>query len=260
MRSQEEICIGSKHTLFSTVLGEQRRYWVHLPESYDQDTNQIYPVIYLLDGDSYFHSLVGISKAVASGRTNSMPPSIIIGILNTDRTHDLTPTASAAGRDGQITSGAELKGGGADEFTIFLSTELLPIIEKSYRTNGVKMLIGHSYGGLFTLNTFLRNTELFDIYLALDPSLWWDQGKLVQEAGKLIKEKDFLGKKLYVGVATKKRTDRIDIHHDKVNYLLEEIVPQAKNLSYFSKSFPDENHGTVVIPGIYDGIKQLFEK
>ncbi len=260
MRSQEEICIGSKHMLYSTVLGEERQYWVHVPEQYQQDTTQTYPVIYLLDGDVYFHALAGISRTLSSGRARSLPPSIIVGILNTDRTRDLTPTASAARRDGKVSQDALTQGGGAGNFTTFLTAELRDIIDSNYRTNGQNMLIGHSYGGLFTLNTLLRNTGLFDIYLALDPSLWWDQGKLVQEAGELIKEKDFSGKKLYVGVATKKRTDRVDIHHNTVNYLLEELLPQAENLHYFSKSFPDENHGTIVIPGIYNGIKQLFEK
>ena len=122
------------------------------------------------------------------------------------------------------------------------------------------MLIGHSYAGIFTLNTFLRHTELFDTYLAVDPSLWWDQGRLVREAEALVAGRDFKGKSLYIGVASKKRTDRVDIHLDKVSYLLSELLPQAENLRFFSKSFPDENHGTVAVPGIYDGIKQLFGK
>ena len=94
----------------------------------------------------------------------------------------------------------------------------------------------------------MRHTELFDIYLALDPSLWWDQGKLAEEAASLIQGKDFTGKSLYIGVASQKRTDRVDIHLNKVNYLLSEILPQAQKLQFFSKSFPEENHGTVAIP------------
>lgn len=260
MRSQEEICIGKKHNLFSSVLQEERQYWVHVPDDYQQDTTQAYPVIYLLDGNAYFHSLVGISITAGSGRGEMMPSCIIVGILNTDRTRDLTPTASAAGRDGKVTPGETLKGGGADKFTEFLTGELRNTIGNHYRTNGQNLLIGHSYGGLFTLNMFLKHTGLFDKYLVLDPSLWWDAGKLSKEALTWVQGKDFTGKSLYVGVATKKRTDRIDIHQATINYLLEEILPQARNLNYYSKSFPEENHGTVVIPGIYDGIKQLFEK
>ncbi|MCD7974129.1 MAG: alpha/beta hydrolase [Candidatus Azobacteroides sp.] len=260
MRGQEDISIGKKEYLYSTVLQEQRNYWVHAPENYQQDTMQTYPVIYLLDGENYFHALVGINKTLRSGREKRISSCIIVGIVNTDRTRDLTPTASAAGRDGKIPPGATIQGGGAETFHLFLTQELRNTINSNYRTNGQHILVGHSYGGLFTLHTFLKHTDSFDMYLALDPSLWWDQGRLSQEAEEVIKGKDFTGKSLYVGVATQKRSDRTDIHHATVNYLLDAILPQAENLHYFTKAFPEENHGTVVIPGMYDGIKQLFGK
>jgi len=259
MRGQEDICIGKKHTLYSDLLQEKRSYWVHLPENYE-DTTQSYQVIYLLDGYSFFHSLVGISKNLGSGRGNSLPASIIVGVLNTDRTRDLTPTASAAGRDGKIAPGAKEQGGGGETFCRFLTEELRDMINSSYRTNGQNMLIGHSYGGLFTLNMFLKHTALFDTYLALDPSLWWDQGRLAAEAEALINGKDFTGKSLYIGIATQQRADRPNAQHLDRNSLLSEILPQAKNLRFFSKSFPEEHHGSIPVPGMYDGIKQLYNK
>ncbi len=260
MRSQEDICIGKGYTLYSDVLQEERAYWVHLPESYGQDTTKTYPVIYLLDGKSFFHSLVGISKTLASGMGKYLPPSIIVGVLSTDRTRDFTPTPSAAERNGKIPPNAIPQGGGSEIFSRFLTEELRSAIDNAYRTNGENMLIGHSYAGLFTVNTFLHHTELFDTYLALDPSLWWDQGRLSEEAAELIEGKDFTRKSLYIGVASKKRTDRVDIHLNRVNHLLTEILPQAHNLRFFTRSFPEENHGTIAIPGMYDGIKQLFGK
>ncbi|MDH6307509.1 putative alpha/beta superfamily hydrolase [Dysgonomonas sp. PFB1-18] len=260
MRSQEDICIGKRYTLYSDVLQEERGYWMHLPESYGQDTTKAYPVLYLLDGESFFHSLVGISKTLASGRGKYLPPCIIVGVLSTNRTRDFTPTSSAAERNGKVSPNVIPQGGGSEIFSRFLIEELRSIIDNTYKTNGENMLIGHSYAGLFTVNTFLHHTELFDIYLALDPSLWWDQGKLSKEAAELIKGKDFTGKSLYIGVASKKRTDRVDIHLNRVNHLLTEILPQAHNLHFFTRSFPEENHGTIAIPGMYDGIKQLFGK
>lgn len=262
LRSQEEICIGKKYTMTSTLLQEERTYWVHLPEGYKPEAEQTYPVIYLLDGDSFFHSLVGITRTLATGRGRSLPPSIIIGVLNTDRTRDLTPTASAAGRDGKIAPGAKTQGGGGEIFSHFLTGELREVIDGTYRTNGQNILIGHSYGGLFTLNMFLKHTEKFDTYLALDPSLWWDQGRLVAEAEALIREKDFSGKSLYIGVATQKRTDRPAnfTHQETVSYFLTELLPRAKNLRFHKKLFPDEHHGSIPVPGIFDGIKQLYNK
>ena len=258
MRSQEDICIGRKEVLYSSILQEERGYWVHLPENYKQDTTENYPVLYLLDGESFFHSLVGINRTLGSGRGKYLSSVIIVGILSTDRTRDLTPTASAASRDGKILPGATLQGGGSETFNKFLTVELRGLIDSTYRTNGQNMLIGHSYAGLFTLHTFLYHTEQFDTYLALDPSLWWDQGKLSEDAAELIREKDFTGKSLYIGVASQKRNDRVDIHLDKVKYLLNEVLPKAMNLRFISRSFPEEHHGTVAIPGIYDGMKQLL--
>lgn len=258
MWGQEDICIGKKFTLSSNALQEERAYWVHLPDNYEQDVTQSFPVIYLLDGEAFFYSLVGINKAFSSGRRKDIPPFIIVGILSTDRTRDFTPTASAAGRDGKIVAGATPKGGGSKVFSRFLTEELRTVIDGTFRTSGKNILIGHSFGGLFTLDTFLNRTELFDTYLALDPSFWWDQGKVSKEAGELVKKKDFTGKNLYIGIASKPRPDRVNIHLSESETLLSEVLPQAKGLRFLKKSFPDETHGTVGIPGIYDGIRQLF--
>ena len=258
MWGQEDICIGKKFTLNSSVLQEERTYWVHLPENYEQDQTKTFPVIYLLDGEIFFHSVVGINNAFTSGKRKDIASFIIVGVVSADRMHDLTPTASAAGRDGKIAPGAEVKGGGSKAFCEFLTKELRSVIENSFRTNGKNMLIGHSLGGLFTVDAFLNHTELFDSYLALDPSLWWDQGRLSKEAAELIKEKDFTGKRLYIGLATKPRPDRVNIITDRADSFFTEVLPQAKGLRFFSKSFPDEVHGTVAIPGIFDGMKQLL--
>lgn len=257
---QEDICIGKEYKMYSAVLQEERVYWVHLPKEYNLDETSTYPVVYLLDGESFFHSLVGICKTLTSGRGRYLPPSILVGVISTERARDFTPTASAAGRDGKIAVNSVSEGGGAEAFNSFLTSELRSAIETTYRTNGSNTLVGHSYAGLFTLNTFLCHTGLFDYYLAVDPSLWWDNGKLVEESNSLISGKDFSGKRLYIGFSTKKRTDRTDIHQLKVNAFLSEILPQAASLHFYSKSFPEENHGTVALPGIYDGIKQLFGK
>lgn len=258
MWGQEDICIGKRYTLDSNVLNEERAFWVHLPENYESNGTQTYPVIYLLDGEIFFHSVVGINKAFSSGKRKDIPSFIIVGIVSTDRMRDLTPTASAAGRDGKIAPGAKVQGGGSKAFCEFLTKELRTVIEGSYRTNGQNMLIGHSLGGLFTVDAFLNHTELFDSYLALDPSLWWDQGRLSKEAAELVKEKDFSGKSLYIGLATKPRPDRVNIITDRADSFFTEVLPQAKGLRFLNKSFPDEVHGTIGIPGIFDGMRQLL--
>lgn len=259
VRSQEDICIGKRYTLYSDTLHEERDYWVYLPDGYGENAEETYPVIYLLDGDSFFHALVGMQKSGSTGRNRSKGR-IIVGVLNVDRTRDLTPSASAAGRDGKITEGAKKVGGGAESFAHYLKDELREVIDNKYRTNGENMLIGHSYAGLFTLYAFFYHTDWFDSYLAVDPSLWWDQGKLVNDAPSLLEGKDYSGKKLYIAIASAKRTDRVNIQQEKAHPFLEEIMPKAVNLQFVYKFFPEEVHGTVPIPGFYDGIKQLYKK
>jgi len=256
----QTIYIGNRHTLYSHFLQEEREYWVHVPENYGKDSMRHFPVIYLLDGDSFFHMLVGMHKTLSKGKGKFCPPCIIVGVLNTDRTRDLTPTASAAGRDGKIQPNTQVQGGGSAIFTRFLTEELRSTINQAYRTNGKNILIGHSYAGLFTVNTFLYHTDLFDIYLALDPSLWWDQGKLVKAAENLVQGKDFTGKSLYIGLATRPRPDRRTIHLGQSEQLVSNILPRARNLRFFYKAFPEETHGTIAIPGLFDGIKRLFEE
>lgn len=258
--SQEDISIGKKFSIFSDILQEDRSYWIYLPENYEENILVSYPVIYLLDGDMFFHSMVGMVKTLSSGRGLYKDEYIIVGVLNVDRTRDLTPSATTVGRDGDVGFFAEPQGGGSDLFCHFLTKELRQEIDLKYRTNKENILIGHSYAGLFTVNTFLHHTNVFNAYIAIDPSLWWDRGKLVDEAESLVEEKNFENIKLYIAVASKKRIDRVDIHLDRANFFLQEVLPQTKNLYFKYKSFPEETHGTIAIPGIYDGFKQLMKR
>lgn len=259
MWSQEDISIGKKYSIYSGTLQEERNYWIYLPEDYDLNKEQSYQVIYLLDGESFFHALVGITKTIVLGKGKNFAPSIVVGVLSTDRTRDLTPTPATAGRDGKPGFFSSPQGGGSEKFNYFLTKELRPFIDSVYRTSGENVLIGHSYAGLFTIDTFLRHTEQFNKYIAIDPSLWWDQGRLMNEASSMILHKDFQYKSLYIGFASIKREGRNDINLNQAHTLLTEILPQAKNLHFFSKLFPEENHGSVVIPGIYNGLKQLYK-
>lgn len=255
---QEDISIGARKHLYSECLGEEREFWIHLPDGYEHGTED-YPVIYLLDGASFFHVIVGFCETFATIKGNKIPPCIVVGVLSTDRTRDFTPTASSAGRDGQIDPGLLPRGGSSEVFNRFLTSELRSIIDSTYRTSGRNILIGHSYAGLFAVNTFLYHPEAFESYIAIDPSLWWDQGRLAKESASIVKGEDYAGKSLYIGVATKIRTDRVDIHRSIIEKFLS-TLSEAVNLRLFYKFFPEENHGTVTIPGMYDGIKQICNK
>lgn len=171
LRAQEAISIETRHTLFSHVLNEAREYWVYVPATRPGEKEESYPVLYLLDGDSFFHSVVGFTRLFSTSKVSSLPPCIVVAVLNTNRTRDFTPTCSAARRDGTVRPGDKPEGGGAGQFCRFLTEELRPAVEQDLPVNGQHLLAGHSYAGLFTLHVLLNYPGTFDTYIAIDPSL-----------------------------------------------------------------------------------------
>lgn len=183
-QKQDSIYIGTRHTLFSEILNEERKYWIYVPETKAGEKGKAYPVLYLLDGDSFFHSVVGFTRFFSSSKTSNLPPCIVVAVLNTDRTRDFTPTCSAARRDGTICPYDKPAGGGAEQFHRFLIEELRLEVENKVPANGTNFLVGHSYAGLFTLQTLSNHPESFDSYIAIDPSLWWGPRSLSTTSSK----------------------------------------------------------------------------
>ncbi len=257
---QSTISIGTSHTLFSQILNEERTYWIYEPEGYSPEDSKSYPVLYLLDGDSFFHSVVGFTRFFASSRISNLPPCIVVAVLNTDRTRDFTPTSSAARRDGTLSVKDQPQGGGAEQFYRFITEELRLEVEKKTSSNRPHFLVGHSYAGLFTLHTLLNHPESFDSYIAIDPSLWWDQGVILTEAQQKVFNRDFSQKQLYVAFATKQRPEAKLVQFSLADSLKEKVIPamEKQHLQVVCRKFPEEVHGTVALPGIFDGLKSLF--
>ncbi len=164
---------GKTHQIESKVLSESRTLLISVPQSY-QSGKRSYPVIYLLDGRSNFLHTVSAARFLAANRR--IPESIVVGIVNTNRTRDLTPKSEAKA-DLEQYKGA----GGADEFHRFIATELVPWVDGKFRTTKDRVLIGHSFGGLFAVHVLLEHPETFQRYLAISPSLWWSDLGLVEK-------------------------------------------------------------------------------
>lgn len=262
--SQDSITIGSKHRIFSKALNEERNFWVYLPPDYNSDklTPAKYPVVYLLDAESNFHSFTGLQQSLAKGPYAMTPQMIVIGITNTDRTRDLTPTE--ANRQAFFDKKKKMfqQSGGNKNFITFLEKELRPYIESNYRTSGYNILNGHSFGGLTATNILLHHTELFNSYVIIDPSLWWDNEFMIKKADSIFDKKDFKKRNIYVAMANK-----INIPQDtttdmargirKFEKLLNEKKP--KNLRWAFKYYENEDHGTIPIPAEYDGLRFIFK-
>lgn len=257
--TEKEIVIGVVDSLYSEVLKEQREIWIQAPKNFESDKK--YPVIYVLDANKNFYSVTAILKRLAP---LTMPQSIIVGITNTDRTRDFTPTnvSFQRGRKSETS-------GGAGNFIKFLDQELKPYINNKYPTENLNTIFGHSTGGLFVLYTFLNYENVFDNYLAIDPSLWWDKENLVKSAEEKISSKDLKTKPLYVAVANSigAAMDTIKVRKDKsvptqqirANLNFHDILVKHKSkLDFKWDYFKDEDHGGVVIPAQYNGLRALF--
>ncbi|MCY3545493.1 MAG: alpha/beta hydrolase-fold protein [Gemmatimonadetes bacterium] len=167
------LSLGERRELHSDVLGEQREIIVGVPAGYEGG-DETYPVVYLLDGPSHFHHTTGTARFLA--RNGRMPGVIVVAIANTDRTRDMSPPI-------QSDAGPPRPGtGGADNFLEFISGELMPFIDERYRTRPYAILIGHSLGGLFANHALVHRPDVFNAYVSISPSLWWDEQRLVVQA------------------------------------------------------------------------------
>lgn len=155
-------------------------------------------VLYLLDGETFFAAAAAYAQWLEQSRLGIIGGVMVVGIVNKEnRTRDLTPSASAADRQGRLDPAATLQGGGAGRFLDFITGELRQSVEAQL-PDGMRILrrtlIGHSFGGLFTVNAVLTQPHAFDDFIAADPSFWWDQRRLIQKAAA-----DGLGDKAAAG-------------------------------------------------------------
>lgn len=263
--SQDSITIGSKHHVFSKALNEERNFWIYLPPDYDNKkfAPAKYPVVYLLDAENNFHSYTGIQQSLAKGPYAMIPQMIVVGITNTNRTLDLTPTES--NRDAFYDKSKKFfkQSGGSKNFIAFLETELRPYIDSHYRTSGYNILNGHSFGGLTAVNILLHHTKLFNAYNIIDPSLWWDNEIMIKKADSIFDKKDFENRSIYVAMANKIKIPQ-DTTTDmargirKFEKLLGSKTP--RNLRWAFKYYENEDHGTIPIPAEYDGLRYIFKE
>lgn len=250
------LTIGQRYTLESSVLQETREVWVHLPDDYHLSTKK-YPVIYLLDGEQNFVAMVGIHAFLNRGPVAHFDEVIIVGINNTDRTRDLTPT-SAISKRGHAT--LENSGGG-EQFVAFLEKELIPFVGQQFRSSHKKILIGHSFGALLGIHILLNQPELFTDYLLLDPSFWWDDQKLLKASRQLLNNwqgdaRVFIGRAgVHDSPAALSKEQAKSLLLDFVE-MLKSTAPESMQWHY--QNFPAETHGSIFLTGAYYGLKYLF--
>ncbi|WP_314340569.1 alpha/beta hydrolase-fold protein [Acinetobacter guillouiae] len=256
--ADNSIRIGETHNFVSSVLNEKRPIQIYLPATYGKYPKQKYPVIYLLDSETNFHYLTGIVEKLSKSPYPSIPEMVVVGIVNTERARDLTPTKQKP----EIKQGRVIEGetGGNVAFFKFLESELMPDIEKKYRTNGLNILIGHSFGGITALNHMLNGQQNIQAYIVHDPSIWWDD-EIMLKRFKEANNQDFQHKTLFLTqVGASENTDSLDNHYKGIKKFNQYLSQQPfTQLNYKYVQYEGEDHGTVPIKGNLDGLRYIFE-
>ncbi|HOZ84736.1 MAG TPA: alpha/beta hydrolase-fold protein [Niabella sp.] len=260
--AQDSLCIGSKHPLYSTVLKEDRTYRIALPNSYynKKYSPASYPVLYLSDGEMAFDYYVSIVRFLSKGVYAHIPEMIVVGIDNTDRTRDLTPSKASKPSPDDSTKLLFTNSGGADHFLQFITTDLIPSIESSYRTNGFKVFAGHSFGGLFSSWVLLNHPDLFDAYLIHDPSLWWDNQLILKQTSQRLPKAHFKKTRVYLSQANNEDKGGFDEHFESIkrfNFLKDSMNNKSLTIQY--RFYENEDHGTIPFPASFDGLKFIFD-
>ncbi|PHR13131.1 MAG: esterase [Aequorivita sp.] len=260
--------IGALDSIYSKTLKEYRKIYVQLPATYDPNKNEKFPVVFVLDGEVFLPTVNDVQNYYSGGFT---PEMVIVGISNDiNRMRDLT-TSKVTEMFGRP---FEQENGAAVNFSKFLEAELIPFVENKYPVTSFRTLIGHSYGGLFTLYSLVNHPELFSNYIAIDPSLDWDNQKLLKEAKDKLANNNYQDKSLFMSLNGQLNMQDPKITIDNVmqdtsdftlfprsNISFSELVAQNKQngLALEWKFYPKDIHGTIPFPSLMDGLISVFK-
>jgi uncharacterized protein len=239
--------LGWTETIVSKELGEERTINIYLPEGYSPDSATTYPVIYLLDGamDEDFVHMAGLIQFSSFSWVNRLEPSILVGIANTDRKRDLTYKAKEGYKLPDFASAyqeAYARAGGSEKFIAFIEKELMPFMTQNYKVGNHTTLIGQSLAGLFATEVLLKKTSLFDRYIIMSPSLWWDNNSMLQSAESLVARMP--SDQLEVYIAVGKEGKEMEGYAKQLAHSLSKY--RKSNLMLQFEYLKVEDHGTIL--------------
>ncbi|MDB5201414.1 MAG: esterase [Ferruginibacter sp.] len=252
--------LGLVEEITSKILGEKRTLNIYLPPGYQQKDSLRYPVVYLLDGamDEDFIHVTGLFQFNNFPWIDRVPASIIVGIANVDRKRDFTyPTTLSDDKKAFPTAGHSAN------FIAFLEKELQPFMEKNYKTNASKTIIGQSLAGLLATEILLTKPTLFNQYIIISPSLWWDDGSLLKRDAAILKEDFSAPVKVYIGCGKEGLAPGKIAHVMEVdaNVLYDRLHYSGNTkLATFFDYLPEEDHATVTHQAIFNALRLLYRK
>lgn len=256
-KQSKPFAIGMIDEVQSKVLNENRTINIYLPEGYNPNDTIKYPVIYLLDGsaDEDFIHISGLVQFSNFDWVNLIPKSIVVGIANVDRERDFTFTTTINEQKIRFK-----RSGHSDKFISFIENELQPYIASNYNVNNIRTLIGQSLGGLLATEILLKKPNLFDNFIIISPSLWWDNGSLLNFSFDKFSQNVSQNVNIYIGVGKEglTPTELPRVMEVDANILADKLnETKNKNLNIFFDYLRDENHTTIMHQAVFNSFKFL---
>jgi len=252
--AQEPIIIGRYDTIFSEVYNESRVLRISVPTDIAKGKQEKYPVVFVLDGANHIYPLTGMIHRFSFDEGCEVTPEmIIVGVETKNRYKELVPSFED------------------DNFSRYIEDELIPFIDKNYPTMPYRIFIGHSLGGLRVVHTALYQPDLFNAYIAVDPSLG-AKNEWYEIADRKIDSFELGNNKMFVAMAQtmpqsmvqdlisiKKDTTGVSNHMRKIMEF-SELMSSKDTLgkTFKWKFYPDETHSSITQIGMYDGLKFIY--
>ncbi|MDG6077652.1 alpha/beta hydrolase [Erythrobacter litoralis] len=253
MEGGEPLAIGTIYTIESDILeGGKRKITVRLPAEYVNEPDRRFPVVYLLDGgpEQDFAHIAGIAQS--REMNYSFEPFILVGIQSVNRRHELAPPVVDPA---PYEEALQATPGGSPDYRRFLRKELKSMIEAQYRTDGHDAVMGESLAGLFVIETLLEDPTLFDDYIAISPSMWWEQMKYGREAADYFAAAPTGERRLYLTSATEGAWHREGT--ERLIAALRNAAPKGLQWT-FVEGADSETHGTIYHPMALDAFRALY--
>jgi predicted alpha/beta superfamily hydrolase len=256
--STSPFVLGIIDRIDSKSLGEERILNIYFPQGYNRNDTIKYPVTYLLDGsaDEDFIHVVGLFQFNSFEWIKRVPKSIVVGIASVDRRRDFTyPTTIVKDKQNYPTTGH------SDRFIGFIEKELQPFIEKKYKGNTSKTIIGQSLGGLLATEILLKHPTLFNKYIIVSPSLWWDNGSLLNQSSSILLDGFSQSTDVYIGVGKEgiTPTEAPRVMEVDANLLAEKIKrTKSKTVRVYFDYLPGEDHATIMHQAVFNALRMLY--
>ncbi len=239
-QAQEGKPRGMNAVINSGILNEERDLIIYLPDDYYSSENH-YPVLYLLDGRTHFHHATGAVNFLSV--YGKIPDMIVVSVINVDRNRDFSPV-----HDESIPSS-----GGAEKFLGFMSEELIPNMDRDYRTSGFNVLMGHSFGGTFAVYSLLTKPEVFDAYIAVSPYLHYADNYLVKES--MVSLKPYKKNRKYIYMTVGDEPDYFE-PLEAFSSSLRQKTNGTVDFQYVKML--SEDHASVPYISLFNGIRFIF--